>query len=120
VSKDTELFGAFAHRQTENSMKLHRFSRQHPEIGSVALRMLWIPVVASILVAGYLSLRAPQNDLAPVMAVATAKEMATQAPSASSDDATAHTIMAIPGIPAESIAQHQALDPVGAGVAGDR
>jgi len=101
-------------------MKQHRFSRQHPEIGSVALRMLWILVVASILVAGYLSLRAPQNELAPMMAVATAKEMATQARSASSDDATARTLMAAPGISAESIAQHQALDPVGAGAVGDR
>jgi hypothetical protein len=120
VSKDTKLFGAFAQRQTENSMELHRISRQHPEIGSVELRMLWIPVVASILIAGYLALRAPQNEPAPAMAVATAKEMATQARSASSDDATARTVMAAPVLPAESIAQHQALDPVGAGHDGAR
>ena len=96
-------------------MELQNFSRQHPEIGSVALRMLWIPVVGSILVVGYLALRTPQNEPAPVMAVAAANEIATQARSASSDDATARTLMATPGIPAESIAQQQELDPVGAG-----
>jgi hypothetical protein len=101
--------------KTEKSMKLHEFSRQHPEIGSVALRMLWIPVVGSILVVGYLALRTPQNEPAPVMAVATAKDLGTPARSASSDDATARTLMATPGIAAESIAQHEALDPVGAG-----
>jgi hypothetical protein len=115
VSKDTELFGAFAHRQTEDPMELHRTSRHHPDIGSVALRMLWIPVVASIVIAGYLALRTPQNEFAPVMAVATAKELAMRAPSATSDDAIARTVMSSPGVPAESIAEHQALDPVGAG-----
>ena len=115
MSKDTELLGAFAHRQTEKLMKLRRFSRQHPEIGSIALRMLWIPIVASVVIAGYLALRTPQNELAPAMAVATAKDLATQARSASSDDATARTVIATPGISAESIAQHEALDPVGAG-----
>jgi hypothetical protein len=115
VSKDTEWFGAFAHRQTETFMKLQRTSRQHPEIGSVSLRMLWIPVVASIFIVGFLALRAPQNEPAPVMAVATAKEIATQAHGASSDDATARTVMAAPDLPDESIVQQQALDPVGAG-----
>jgi hypothetical protein len=115
VSKDTEWFGAFAQRQTENYMELQNGSRQHPEIGSVALRMLWIPVVGSILVVGYLALRTPQNEPAPVMAVATAKDLATPARSASSDDATARPLIATSGIAAESIAQHEALDPVGAG-----
>ena len=96
-------------------MELHRTSRQHPEIGSVALRMLWIPVIASILIAGYLALHVPQNELAPTMAVATAKEMAAPVLAASPYSNTAPRLEAAPAQPDESIAQHQALDPVGAG-----
>ena len=42
-------------------MGMHGTSLQHPETGSVATRMLWIPAVASILVVGHLALRAPQR-----------------------------------------------------------
>ena len=96
-------------------MGLHRRSRQHPEIGSVALRMLWIPVVASILVVGYLGLSAPQDERVSTMAVATAKELAAPVRIASPNEAPAAMLEAAPTSPDQSIAQHQALDPVGAG-----
>jgi len=115
VSKDTELFGAFAHRPTENAMEMHRTSRQHPEIGSYALRMLWIPAVAAIVIAGYFALRMPQNEIAPAMAVAAATGLPTQGPRATPDSTTSRTATASPDLPDESIVQQQTLDPVGAG-----
>lgn len=110
-------------------MRLHKAWPQHPEIGSFALRMLWIPIVASVLVVGFLALRTPQDDRAPTMAVATAKELATVADTApasdttaryftaSASDATARNVEAAAAQPDESIARHEALDPVGAGTA---
>jgi hypothetical protein len=115
VSKDTERFGAFAQRPTETFMKLHTTSRQHPEIGRVTLRMLWIPAVAAVAITGYFALHMPQHDLAPAMAAATAREMATQALRPAPDDTTPRTVMAAPDLPDESIVRQQTLDPVGAG-----
>jgi hypothetical protein len=116
VSKDTELFGAFAHRQTENAMKLHRTSRHHPEIGSITLRMLWIPAVAAIVITGYIALHRPQHELAPTMAVAAANELATQAPSTSPVGTTTGTVVAPSELPDEAIVQQRVLDPIGAGL----
>jgi hypothetical protein len=115
VSKDTELFGAFAHRPTENSMGMHRTSRHQPEIGSSALRMLWIPAVAAIGIAAYFALRMPQSEIAPAMAVAAATGLATPGPRATPVGMTSRAVTASPGLPDESIVQQQALDPVGAG-----
>lgn len=97
-------------------MGLHRTSRQHPEIGSFALRMLWIPIVASIFAVGFLALRTPQDEGASTMAVATAKELATVVLTTSPGDATAGKVEAALALPDESNARHQALDPVGAGL----
>jgi hypothetical protein len=114
VSKESEWFASL-NRQTEDFMGLQRTSQQHPEIGSVALRMLWIPAVASILIAGYLGLRSPQDERASPMAVATAKEMATPVLTAPPGEYAARDVETAPALPDESIAQQQALDPVGAG-----
>jgi len=96
-------------------MELQKTSWQHPEIGSVALRMLWIPIVASILIAGYLALHALRDEPASPMAVATAKEMATPVQTVPSGESVAGDVETAPALPDESIAQQQALDPVGAG-----
>ena len=96
-------------------MKLQRTSRQHHESGSITLRMLWIAAVAAIVIAGFFALRMPQHEIGPAMAVAAATEPATQRPRATPDGITSHAVTASPARPDESIAQQQALDPVGAG-----
>jgi hypothetical protein len=115
VSKDTEWFGAFAHRQTENAMEMHKTSRQHPEIGSVVPRMLWIPAVAAMVIAGYFALRMPQQEVASAMAVAGATGLATQGFRATPDATTSRAVTATRDLPDESIVRQQTLDPVGAG-----
>ena len=95
-------------------------SRQHPEIGSVALRMLWIPVIASILVGGYVWLHVPQDDRAPMTGVATANASAAAQPTTANDvttpsDITKLEVDTAPALPDESIRRQQELDPVGAG-----
>ncbi len=94
-------------------MELHSTTRQHPEIGSVAIRMLWIPVVASILVGGYFVLRTPQDDGAPAMATARAAAPVTH--TATPTDTTAPRLEATTAKSAETAAEHETLDPVGAG-----
>jgi len=95
-------------------MRPQKTSPQHPEIGSVATRMLWIPAVASILVISYVALHAPQDDRAPT-ALASAHAAAPVAWAAPSRDATPRWIEAIPAVADEALAAHEALDPVGAG-----
>ncbi len=90
-------------------------SRQHPKIGSVSLRMLWIPVVASILVAGYITLRPPQDERASATTVAAVKESAAPQPTIIPSDVTTREVDASPALPDEAIRQQQELDPVGAG-----
>jgi hypothetical protein len=96
-------------------MDQNRTSRQHAEIGSVALRMLWIPVIASILVAGYLILTPSRDGNAPTIAAATANELAGPQRTAITNDAAPRLGDAAPALPDDAIAQHEALDPVGAG-----
>jgi hypothetical protein len=96
-------------------MDQNRTSRHHPEIGSVALRMLWIPVIAATLVGGYLTLTPLRDDNASTMAVATAKELAVPQRAAFTNDAAPRLGTAVPASPDDSIAKHEALDPVGAG-----
>ena len=95
-------------------------SRHHPEIGSVALRMLWIPVIASVLVVGYVSLRAPEAEHPPMAAVAAVNELATAQRSGANDvttpsDVITREVDTAPALPDESIKRQQELDPVGAG-----
>ena len=86
-------------------------SHQHPEIGSIAMRMLWIPAVASILVAGYFTLQAPRNDRTMTAAHAAAP-VARTAPVL---NAGLRALDVEPAVPDEAVTAHQALDPVGAG-----
>jgi len=96
-------------------MEMHRTSRQHPKIGSSALRILWIPAVVAIGIAGYFALRMPQSEIAPAMAVAAATGLATQGSRVTPDDATSRAVTATPDLPDASIVRQQTLDPVGAG-----
>jgi len=96
-------------------MRLHNTWPQRPEIGSFAMRMLWIPAIASVLVIGFLALRMPQNEITGTMAVATAEELASQGRNIAPADVTPRATEAALATPDEAIAQHQALDPVGAG-----
>jgi len=85
-------------------------SCQHPELGSVALRLLWIPAVASVVIVGYLILRTPSGDLAP----SSVHAMTAVVPEASPPEPPK-----APGVPSTqpdaAIAAHELLDPVGAG-----
>ena len=108
-------------------MGLHKASPQPQEIGSFALRTLWIPILGSILVVGFLALRTPQEGGASPMPVAAASENGPLMHAASTGDATLPRIAASTGdadlrnagtaaLPRdEAVAQHEALDPVGAG-----
>jgi len=88
-------------------------SQQHPRIGSFATRMLWIPVVLSILIASYLVLRAPQE--------ARAVSTVASSPNATAVVARATTpagiVAAVPAsaVPDPATAAHEYLDPVGVG-----
>lgn len=96
-------------------MGMHGTSPQHPEIGSVALRMLWIPVVASILVAGHFALRSPRDGAAATMALATAHAAVPAVHVAPREDAMPKSLEARPNASDDATAAHEALDPVGAG-----
>lgn len=85
-------------------------SHQHPEIGSVAMRMLWIPAVVSILLAGYFVLQA-QNDRAMTATHAAAPVVRTAPPL----NAALQVLDVGPAVRDEAVTAHQALDPVGAG-----
>lgn len=95
-------------------MGTYATSLQHPEIGSVAMRMLWIPAVASIAVAAFLLLRAPHDNTAPA-AVGAAYAAAPAAQAAPSGGAAPQQVEAVAAAVDEATAAHQALDPVGAG-----
>ena len=97
-------------------MKLQGTSRKPAEIGSVSLRMLWIPAVVVVVIAGYVALHKPQHELASAMAAATTRELATQAPGGLPGDTGARTVAAVPEQPDESIVQQRVLDPIGAGL----
>ena len=96
-------------------MTLRNHSLQHPEIGSFALRLLWIPIVGSILIVGFLGLRTPQDERASTMAVATTRDHAPSVTVVSPPESSARQIEAVPAMPDEAVAAHEALDPVGAG-----
>ena len=85
-------------------------SRQHPEIGSVALRLLWIPTVASVVVAGYLMLRTPPGVRVPSSAQAMTVVVRPARPPEPSK-----TLDAPSAQPDAAITAHGLLDPVGAG-----
>ena len=87
-------------------------SYQHPEIGSVAMHKLWIPAVASILVAGYFVLYTSQNDRAVTAAHAEVPGVRI----APASNAVPQVLNVGPAVRDEAVAAHQALDPVGAGL----
>ena len=66
-----------SHRKPEDVMRLHQNSTQHQETGTFALRMLWIPIVISVLVVGFLATRTPRD--APGLAIAAAPAQAATA-----------------------------------------
>jgi hypothetical protein len=109
------MVGVLPNRQMEDAMGTHGTSLQHPEIGSVAMRMLWIPAVASILVVGHLALRAPQDGAAATMAPAASHAAPSVVQAAQRADATPRSRDAVPAAPDEATTTHEALDPVGAG-----
>jgi hypothetical protein len=96
-------------------MSNHKYSRQFPDIGSVAMRLLTIPVLSIALVVSYLLLRSSADepalmaDVAPGLMVApdealvapTALRAAPSREGAASRDA--------------AVVAHEVLDPVGAG-----
>ena len=96
-------------------MGMHGTSLQHPEIGSVATRMLWVPAVASILVVGHLALRAPQDGTAVTMAPAASRAAPPAVQAAQRADAAPRSRDAAPAALDEATTAHEALDPVGAG-----
>ena len=95
-------------------MNRHRSYQHHPEIGSVALGMLWIPIVALIVVVGFLALRTPR-DSAPTLAVSAAHATSPDALSRSPRQADAASSDVTNAVDDEATAAHVALDPVGAG-----
>ncbi len=95
-------------------MGRHHSFQHHPEIGSVALGMLWIPIVALIVVVGFLALRTP-HDSAPTLAVSAAHATAPVAPSPSPREADVASPDVANAGNDEATAAHVALDPVGAG-----
>jgi hypothetical protein len=115
VSESTEWVGASSHRKSEIIMRMHKAWPQRPEIGSFALRMLWIPVIASLAIVGFLALHTPQDERASTMAVATAKAATSNVPTVSPDDLLSHLLYAAPVTSDEALAAHELLDPVGAG-----
>lgn len=96
-------------------MSNHKYSRQLPEVGGVAKRLLTIPVMAFALLVCYLLLRSVQDepalmaDAAPAFAVA--PDQATAMPAALRTAPMAQQAAA--GDPAA--ATHDALDAIGAG-----
>lgn len=97
---------------------LHQ-SRQHPEIGSVALRMLWIPAVLVALLASYLALRTP-GDEEPLGVQLTADVSADVLQAPDQPNVSPTGTRASTSVPAAvahdpAIVEHELLDPVGAG-----
>lgn len=96
-------------------MSHHKYSRQLPDIGSVAMRLLTIPVLSIALVVSYLLLRSSADepalmaDVAPALMVA--PDEASVAPASlraapSSQGAVSRDA---------AVVAHEALDPIGAG-----
>ena len=82
-------------------MSFHAKSHQHPDIGSVAIRLLTIPVMSIALVAAYIGLKV--SALSPPDAGVAPGQVASAAPAATAGDDDA------------AILAHKARDPAGAG-----
>ncbi len=96
-------------------MTPNRISIQYREMGNIARRMIWIPVVLSLLVVGALAARMPHDEQRPVMATTPIPAEAPVARDVSPEDPLSHLMY--PATPSSdaALAAHELLDPVGAG-----
>jgi hypothetical protein len=95
-------------------MGLRKNLRQREELGSFATRMLWIPAIVSVLVIGFIGLRAPADGDAAAASVRSAHAAAADVRAVPSTNVL-QSKAASPTPPDEAILAHEALDPVGAG-----
>lgn len=95
-------------------MGLHKNLRQREELGSFATRMLWIPAVVSVLVIGFVGLRAPPESDAAAASVRSAHAAAPDVRAVPSTNVLQSKDTS-PTPPDEAILAHESLDPVGAG-----
>ena len=95
-------------------MPLHQYSRQHPDIGRVALRLRAIPVLALVLVVSYVALRPSQGEPAALADIATKFQAE---PSDAGLPPAAETVWKDDGAEVRdpSADSLELLDPVGAG-----
>ena len=96
-------------------MGLRKPSKQRAEVGSVAMRMLWIPAVTTILAVGYCVLRTPWDHDAAATTLVTARTATPDMRGAPPRDIVRQLPEAALVPPDEAVAAHQLLDPVGAG-----
>ena len=96
------------------------------QLGTIALRMFWIPSVIAILIVAFLVARTPQAVVTSALTAAAASELGLPAPEPEtppvaqvrSDATTSRDVVRespVPRAEDESVTQIEVLDPVGAG-----
>jgi hypothetical protein len=96
-------------------MTLNRIWIQNREMGNIARRMIWIPVVLSLVVIGVLAARTPHEEQQPVMAATPIPAEAPVARDVSPEDPLSHLMYPATPRTDAALAAHEVLDPVGAG-----